>query len=189
VPSRRTLLSLVAAAALLSSACAGTRPAPHFSWDAKQDFTTIRTFAWYSDPSFHMPHGDSITDGPFLDAHIRQAIASNLEKKGYRKESGPDADVLVAYHTGQSGVESQDEYGVYDWWWFPVYIYEGSDFEKERTLVIDVRSHDRRLAWRGAIRRLEGTNPDAVAREIDRTVADLLSRFPPAPGAVPPARR
>jgi len=136
-----------------------------------------------------MPHGDSSTDGPYVDAHIWQALASNLQQKSYRKESGPDADVLVAYHTGQSGVESQDEYGVYDWWWFPVYIYEGSDFEKERTLVIDVRSHDRRLAWRGAIRRLEGTNPDAVAREIDRTVADLLSRFPPAPGAVPPARR
>lgn len=169
-------------------ACAGTRPAPHFSWDSKQNFAAIRTFAWYQDPSFQMPHGDSIADGRFLDAHIRQAIEAGLEKKGYRKEAGHDADILVAYHTGQSGVASQDEYGVYDWWWFPVYVYEGSDYEKERTLVIDIRDFGKKLVWRGAIRRLEGTNPEAVAREIDRTAADLLSRFPPAPGAASPSK-
>jgi hypothetical protein len=116
------------------------------------------------------------------------AVEANLEKKGYRKARGAEADILVAYHTGQSGVASQDEYGVYNWWWFPVYVYQGSDYEKERTLVIDVRDARRRLVWRGAIQRLEGTNPEAVAREIDRTVADLLSRFPPAPGAVPPSK-
>jgi hypothetical protein len=173
--------------AVLAAACAGTRPAPHFAWDARAGFTSIRTFAWYRDPSFRMPHGDSIADGRFLDEHIRRAIEGNLEKKGYRRE--PDgADVLVAYHTGQAGVEGQDEYGVYAWWWFPVYIYEGSDYEKERTLVIDVRDRGRKLIWRGAIRRLEGTDPPAVAREIDRTVADLLAKFPPAPGTTPPAK-
>jgi len=173
----------------LVAACAGTHPAPRFSWDAKQDFAAIRTFAWYEDPSFQMPHGDSIADGAFLDRHIRQAIESNLERKGYRKEAGGRADILLAYHTGQTGVASQDEYGVYDWWWFPIYVYEGSDYEKERTLVIDVRTPNKKLVWRGAIQRLEGTTDAAVAREIDRTVADLLSRFPPAPGSVPPARK
>lgn len=177
------LLALLAGA----SACAGTRPPPHFSWDAKQDFASIRTFAWYEDPSFKMPHGDSIVDGRFLDTHIRRAIEAGLEKKGYRKEPGPAADIFVAYHTGQSGVASHDEYGVYDWFAFPVYVYEGSEYEEERTLVIDIRDRGKKLIWRGAIRRLEGTNPEAVAREIDRTSGDLLSRFPPAPGAVPPA--
>ena len=169
-------------------ACAGTHPAPHFSWDSKQDFAAIHTFAWYEDPSFQMPHGDSIADGQFLDGHIRPAIEEGLEKKGYRKAPGAKGDILIAYHTGQSGVASQDEYGVYNWWWFPVYVYQGSDYEKERTLVIDIRNSGKKLVWRGAIQRLEGTNLKAVAREIDRTVADLLSRFPPAPDAVPPAQ-
>jgi hypothetical protein len=170
-------------------ACAGTRPVPYFSWDSKQNFAAIQTFAWFEDPSFQMPHGDSIADGRFLDSHIRRAIETGLEKKGYRKEAGPAADILIAYHTGQSGVARQDEYGVYDWWWFPVYVYEGSDYEKERTITIDIRDRGRKMVWRGAIQRLEGTNPEAVAREIDRTVADLLSKFPPAAGAAPSSRR
>ncbi|HEY3204641.1 MAG TPA: DUF4136 domain-containing protein [Thermoanaerobaculia bacterium] len=177
--------------ALLSGAlfCVGTHPAPRFAWDSKADFAAIKSFAWYSDPSFRMPHADSIVDGPFLDEHIRKAIAANLEKKGYRKAEAGKPDIFASYRTGQDGVASQDEWGVYDWWWFPLYVYEGSDYEKERLLTIDVRDSGRKLVWRGQISRLEGTNPDAVAREIDRTVADLLAKFPPAPGAVSPAKK
>lgn len=184
----RVMVGIALAAAAFVLACAGTHPAPRFSWDAKQDFTSLKTFAWYSDPTLRMPHGDSIADGRFLDSHIRAAVEADLAKKGYRRVES-DADLLVAYHTGQTGVASQDEFGVYDWWWFPVTDWEGTDYEKERSLVIDVRNGHRRLVWRGAIQRLEGTNPDAVAREIDRTVTELLERFPPAPGAVPPPRR
>jgi hypothetical protein len=60
-------------------------------------------------------------------------------------------------------------------------VYEGSDYEKERVLTLELRDARHKLLWRGQVVRLEGTNPEAVGREIDRQVAELLSRLP-APG-------
>jgi hypothetical protein len=62
-----------------------------------------------------------------------------------------------------------------------MYVYEGSEYQKERVLTLELRDAERRLQWRGQIVRLEGTNPEAVGREIDHQVAELLSHLP-APG-------
>jgi hypothetical protein len=129
-----------------------------------------------------VPHGDSIVDGQFLDRHIREAAERELAAHGYRPAPpGTAPDMLVSYQTGQDGVSSSDEWGVYAWWVFPVYVYEGSEYEKERVLTLELRDASHKLLWRGQVVRLEGTNPEAVGREIDRQVAELLSRLP-APG-------
>lgn len=93
--------------------------------------------------------------------------------------AGRPPDLLVSYLTGQDGVASADQWGVYSWWVFPMYVYEGSEYEKERVLTIELRDSSHKLQWRGQIVRLEGTNPEAVGREIDRQVAELLSHLPP----------
>ena len=54
-----------------------------------------------------------------------------------------------------------------------------TNWEKERTVRIDIRNNARKLIWRGSIDRLEGSNPDKVARELDREVDTLLQHFPP----------
>ena len=129
-----------------------------------------------------MPHGDSIVDGQFLDRRIRAAAERELAAHGYRPAApGAAPDMLVSYQTGQDGVGSSDEWGVYAWWVFPVYVYEGSEYEKERVLTLELRDAAHKLLWRGQVVRLEGTNPEAVGREIDRQVAELLSHLP-APG-------
>lgn len=76
---------------------------------------------------------------------------------------------------------SSDEWGTYTWWSFPRYVYEGSAYEKERGLTLELRDAQHKLLWRGQVSRLEGTNPEAVGREIDRQAAELLARLP-APG-------
>jgi len=172
------LLALLAAAALVAVACAGTHPKPVYAWDKAANFSTMKDWAWYDDPTFKVPHGDAIIDGAFLDGHIRSAIEDALHKKGYEKVKSTNATMLVAYHTGDTGVGERDEFGNYEWWTGAVVA---TDWEKERTVTIDIRNKDRKLVWRGQIDRLEGSNPDGVARELNREVNTLLSHFPPSP--------
>jgi len=169
-------LAILASAALLAVACAGTHPKPVYAWDKAANFATMKNWAWYDDPTFKVPHGDAIIDGAFLDGHIRSAIEDALHKKGYEKVKPTNATMLVAYHTGDTGVGERDEFGNYEWWTGAVVA---TDWEKERTVTIDIRDKDRKLVWRGQIDRLEGSNPEGVARELNREVGTLLSHFPP----------
>jgi hypothetical protein len=178
IRTMRLSLLLAAAAAALAVACAGTHPKPVYAYDHNATFTDMKTWAWYDDPTFKIPHGDSIIDGAFLDGHIREAIENALHKKGYEKVNPTTASMLVIYHTGDTGVGERDEFGNYEWWTGAVVA---TNWEKERTVTIDIRNSARKLVWRGQIDRLEGQNPDAVARELNREVATLISHFPPSP--------
>jgi hypothetical protein len=180
-------LSLVALlAAGLAFAC-GPRPQLHFAWDHEAAFGGLRTFAWYDDPSFQMPHGGGTVDGRFIDDHVRMAVEENLRKKGLEMAADGNADVYVAYHTSADGIVSQDKFGRYNWW--SMTITTRTDYRKQGSLALDVRDSGRKLIWRGVISSvIVGTNPEAVARDIDEAVADLLVKFPPAPGDSPTSK-
>ena len=173
----RFFSACAAAGALYAAACAGTHPKPVYAWDHSASFTTMKTWAWYDDPTFHVPHGDSVIDGAFLDGHIRSAIDTALRHRGYDKVNPNNATMFVGYHTGDTGVGERDEFGNYEWWTGAVVA---TDWEKERTVTVDIRNRDHKLVWRGQIDRLEGSNPDAVARELNREINTLLSHFPPS---------
>jgi len=176
--SRFFALSLAAVLALtVIAACAGTHPKPVYGWDKKANFATMKAWAWYEDPSFKMPHGDSIIDGAFLDGHIRSAIDDALRHKGYEKVKPDLATMWVSYKTGDTGVGERDEYANIEWATGDV---TATNWEKERTITIDIRDKDRKVVWRGSIDRLEGQNPDAVARELNHEVAVLMAHFPPS---------
>ncbi len=167
---------------VLAAGCAGTRPAPRYAWDPKADFAPLKSYAWSDGPGFRMPHGDSIIDGRFIDQHVRGSVDRALGARGFQRADPASADFLVAYRTGDVGVSDEDHIVGGDWWsGYAV----ATEYEKSRSIRIDIRSKANVLLWRGQITRLEGENPDAVARELDREVGDLLSHFPPAPGAVP----
>ena len=174
----RGFLLLAAAAALCALACQGTHPKPVFAYDHAATFTELKTWAWYDDPTFKIPHGDSIIDGAFLDGHIRSAIDDALRAKAYDTVSSTNATMLISYHTGDTGVGEHDEFGNYEWWTGYVVA---TNWEKERTVTIDIRNSTRKLIWRGQIARLEGSNPDGVARELNHEVRTLLGHFPPSP--------
>jgi hypothetical protein len=178
--SRRILLSLLPAA-VFAAACAGTNPAPQFAWDPKVDFTPLKSYAWYDGPGFHVPHGDSIIDGRFIDQHVRSAVDSGLAQKGFQKADSANASLFVSYNTGDTGVSSQVKDPNYAW----LTGYEITMYEKSRMVTIDMRDREKKLIWRGSITRLEGENPEAAGREIDHEIAVLLDHFPPAPGATP----
>jgi len=62
---------LVAAAALAATlACAG-KPTVNFAYDHAASFQGLKTYAWFDDPNFQMPGGNSIVDGQFVDKRVR----------------------------------------------------------------------------------------------------------------------
>jgi len=178
-PLRASLLLL--AGAIGAAGCRGTHPAPQFSWDKAADFAALKTYAWWDGPGYPMPHGDSIIDGQFIDRHVRSAVDATLQKKGFRKVAPGNANFIVGYYSGDTGVSDEVKDPNYAW----LTGYETTMYEKSRQITIDIRDPGKKLLWRGSITRLEGENPDAAGREIDHEVDALLSHFPPAPGATP----
>ena len=164
---------------VLAIACAG-KPELHFAWDHAASFANLKTWAWFDDPKFQMPGGFSIVDGRFVDEHVRAAVAKELGKKGLTKTEGK-ADLYVSYATRPDGVVSQDKWGSYDWWSGTIVV--GAKHQKQGTLTLDIRDSSDKLIWRASKMAILGRNPDAVARDIDDAVDDLLSKFPPPPGA------
>jgi Domain of unknown function (DUF4136) len=177
---QKTLATIVFGAALLSG-CAGA-PSYHYAFDPAFRFTPPKTYAWYDDPNFKMPGGSSIVDGRFVDENVRRAIDETLHKKGVqRAAAGAPPDIYVSYTTRADGVASQDRFGAYHWWSGTVWA--GTKYQKEGTLYIDVRDSSQKLVWRGLKSAILGTNPDALKRDIDRAVSELLAEYPPPPGA------
>ena len=179
----RSVRIAVALAVLASAlACAG-KPTLMFASDPNAKFSGLKTYAWYEDPDFQMPHGGSIVDGQFVDRHVRDAMDKSMRKKGFEPAgSGKKADLYLSYHTDQVGVASQDKYGGYDWWTMTIVV--GAKYQKEGALTLDIRDAGYKLVWRANKTTIIGTNPEAVARDIDKAVADLMSKFPPPPGGV-----
>ena len=110
----------------------------------------------------------------------RYAIPSAIPRNRRKAASGK-ADFYWAYHVDQVGVASQDKFGGYDWW--SGYIYVGAKYQKEGSLTLDVRDAGNKLVWRANKTAIVGTSTEAVGRDIDDAVSDLLSKFPPkSPG-------
>ena len=172
---------LPALAALLGAAlaCAHKNPPPDFAYDHAASFVDLKTYAWFEDPAWEMPKGGGIVDGRFIDEHVRAAVDENLRKKGLRQIESGDPDIYVAYHTDGAGVLSQDKWGVYTWWNMAYVGYAGTKYRKQGSLVLDIRDRSKKLVWRGARTAMLGTNPEELAKDIDRAVALLLASFPP----------
>jgi len=160
-------------------ACAHKNPPPDFAYDHATSFAGLTTYAWYDDPNWKMPQGNSIVDGQFIDRHVREAVDARLLKKGYRKVEGGAPSFFVAYHTDAAGVLSQDKYGVYSWWNWSYVDYYGTKYRKQGMLALDIRNARRELIWRGTRIVMVGTNPDALAKDIDSATSLLLGEFPP----------
>ena len=177
----RSILRTGAILLALSSAvgCAHKNPPPDFDYNHTANFAGLTTYAWYDDPTWKIPKGNSIVDGQFIDRNVRDAVDATLQKKGYQKIDGGSPTFFVAYHTDAAGVVSQDKYGVYGWWNWGYVDYYGTKYRKQGMLALDVRNGGRELIWRGVRIVMVGTNPEAMKSDIDGAVGILLAEFPP----------
>ena len=171
----------IAAALVLAAACAGA-PIHDYAFDPNFRFVPPKTYAWYDDPDFKAPGGGAVVDGRFIDDTIRQSIDETLKKKGVAPvAAGATPDIYVSYSTRAEGATSQDKFGSYNWWSGTIMV--GSKHRQGGTLFIDIRDSSHKLVWRGLKSALLGTNPDAIRRDIEKAVSELLAEYPPPPGA------
>ncbi len=174
------LPALFLAGAILSCTPA---PRPDFAYDHAANFTNLKTFEWYADPSEDKTVGATVVDSRWAEEHIKGAITEELGKKGLRPASGASPDFYADYHTRAAGIMQRDKYGLYSWWGFPNYL--GSETASQGTLALDVRDPDKKLIWRGAITVTIGTSPEEIDRQLRKYVAELFANFPPAATAKP----
>lgn len=88
------IISLALAAAALAAGCATEPTKSESMLDSQADFGAYKTFGWHT-----VPNADGSSEPVTLvDANIRAAIASELQRKGYAEAAaGSDADLLISY--------------------------------------------------------------------------------------------
>jgi hypothetical protein len=178
--SIRRVLVLAPLCATLTLACSSLPP-PGSSYDHDANFSSLKTYGWYSDPAEDKTVGSSIVDTRFVEDHVKKNIVEILGKKGYRPAGDATPDFYTDYHTRVAAIVQQDQYGRYAWWAMPTYL--GTQTYREGTLAVDVRDASKKLIWRGWVTKLYGKSPEAIAKNIRRAVEEILASFPP--GATP----
>ena len=132
--------------------------------------------------------GDLRVDNPLLNNRIRRAIESHLADR-HIKQDRQHPDLYISYHLViQQKIQSYSSYptfGVgyyyYPWSWSydaDVHVYQYDECQ----LTIDVKAADTNaLIWRGTgvYRYKTYKTPYEAAKDMQRTVDQILSQFPP----------
>jgi len=181
---KKALVFLVAP--ILLMACSTVALNVHYNFDKNADFSSFKTYKW-------VPMKDAPTIDEFRDKQIKDAVDSELVKRGLTKTDADTADLFVGY---QAGIGAETQFTSYktDWgngsgwsrggWYGGVggmttgqtsTIYTGE-------LAVDMYdSKGRSLAWRGVASKtidLKAT-PDKQQKNLATAVARLLKNYPP----------
>ncbi len=154
-------------------------------YDRNLNFRSYRTYRWAAQDS--IPE-DQLIREPRLPEMIHYAVDHVLEGKGFQKiDSTGQADLTVTVSFKvEKKVEIEDLGGreKYDPQWKPEDESQIVEHEYEvGTLKISfLEGTSGRVIWRGwAVRQMHNfRNPERIQYEVDFTISQILSRFPPA---------
>jgi hypothetical protein len=156
------------------------------NYDRSVDFQVYRTFALLEPVAANSSADPNIYE-PLLDRRIRDAIASELVKKGLTPDS-ENPDLLVAYDVSvaQDPATASPDFG-YAYWFGYRFNYTATDFPNYRpvgqyapgTMLIDlISASTNELVWRGvAVGDINVTQTDES--KIRRSIIGILSLYPP----------
>ena len=133
-----------------------------FRIDPSTDFSKFKTYAW--DQS---KNTDRVTNQ--ADAQVRDALQTELAKKGLTKTDSDAAHLLICYHSN-FGTEQIRRYTIYEG--------EGSYAWTIKTAQVAVDIFDsstKKLIWHN----IADLNPKAKPQHIAKAVANLLKDYPP----------
>ncbi len=184
---------LIPAALLIAAACG---PAITITRDESIPIHSRSTYAWgRADGVPTNTERDPRVDNDSIRARIERAIDAELERKGFRKSSFDDAQLIVHYHVGvQDKVDTipveyagqcntipcpAPRYG-WGYWGVPESAVREIAYE-EGTLMLDFLARPSlKLAWRGLVR-AEVTPASADEARIRKGIARVLRDFPGKP--------
>lgn len=177
-PTRLLLLMLL----LCLGACATPRPEVRTQTNPAADFSSFRSFAFYS------PLGTDKSSGynSILSQHLKTAAREALETRGYRyDEQKPDLLVnfgfLVQDRTNTVSMPSTTYYRTRSGRYVPWTTYDDMVFQyRESTLNIDlVDARQKQVVWEGfAATQLGDTSGANLERETHETVMEIFAHYP-----------
>lgn len=153
-----------------------------YNFDSQADFTKYKTYKWVDIKGAQKP--DDLTD-----RQIREALETELAKKGLTKQEGDPADLYIGY---QVGINTEKEINSFDtgWGYGPGWRYGGMGGMTTSTtstlyvgsLALDMYdSGKKQLVWRGtATKTLDPkAKPDKRQKNLTKGAAKLLKNYPP----------
>ncbi len=144
--------------------------------DSAVDVAAFEAWTWHEPPK--IADASPFADNSLLRKRVREAVASELSKRGYRRVDGEDADFAVTFHVLITS--KREAWGSTGWGW-PSWSYGGDYREstfQEGTLVLDLTSPDgRQLFWRGWVSGAVPT-PDSDRDRVAEAVKRILSELP-----------
>lgn len=165
-------------------------------YDTGYDFSGLATYAWLESEA---PSEDIRINNSLIIKRVVNAVNTALQSSGYQLVDRGSADFFVTWF---GGIEDKIRLETIDSWYgglgydsgrwgyrgyWPGYIRTYSYEYQQGTLIIDIAdSSSKQLIWRGTGQEyLEPQQtPQQITEGINRTVNDILSRFPP--GTNPP---
>jgi len=149
--------------------------------------TNLHTFIVMAAPPRRSGDGPSGTDDPMLENSItyralHNDLVSNFQERGYVVDSAKPDFAVAAYATARQKLDvNQYDYGYPYWrhgWWGPIEVPEITQYT-EGTVVVDViNPTTKELLWRGQGVASVSDDPQTFAKELAKTVAKIVDRFP-----------
>lgn len=174
-----TLAAVALVSLFLTAACSSI--AVNYDFDEMTDFASYRTYQW---KSVEVP-GDALANHPLVKKRVVAAVDRELEARGYVLAESGAVDFFVVTHAGvkeKMRIHDWGRYGWYDPWWGPYGGRVDVSYYEEGTLVVDIVDAGRKeLVWRGTGTSVVKRYKDMTKmdKDIDETVARILSNFPP----------
>lgn len=143
-------------------------------YDHRADFSTYKTYSWLK-----VETPNSIWDG-----RVRDAISSELSKKGLSEvPSGGDIGVVaVATTRAKPTLETfYNDFGGWYWQGFGTATTTVHTYS-EGTLIVDLfDASTKKLIWRGSASDTLSEKAEKNTEKLEKAVSKMFSHFPPKP--------
>ena len=171
------------------SGCSTVRVSQNYGLE--NDFSHLKTYQWQpknGQKEEELPEKDQL-----IEDQVREAVESNLDSKGFRKDNGSEPDFLIDFQyqflqiLGPGDPGTEVEIGS-DEWAHGVFsgtgIGQGSDMYPWEEEVLDIYVTDPKsgyVLWRGkgTLRVAVYWKPETKIQKIDELVEKILAEFPP----------
>lgn len=172
---------LLTAIALLSLTGLALSQDVSYNFDQGTDFSKFKTYKWIEIKDG--VHPDQLTDN-----QIRQALETELAKKGLTKVDSDSANLFIGYHIGVGQEKQINAYNMgggplgYGARWGGGMTTATTSTINIGQLVLDMYdSSARQLVWRGSATKAIDANakPEKRAKNLAKGAQKLLKNFPP----------
>ena len=170
------------AAAILFTAVVSSSQQVRYNFLPDIDFAKYKSYRWTE------VKGDDYSNS-VLGGQVKQAIESELARKGLTKVAGGDSDLVVAFQLAMSEERKWKPAGEDDayWGWGGWGGWGGSSDTKSATIAKGTLNLDiydsamKKQVWRGEVTKIvrKENDPKKIEKNVKLSVAKLMHNYPP----------